>query len=161
MFSLGKPICDVLNYLHTRSPVIIYRDVKPDNVILKPDGTIALIDFGVARTYKPGQLADTVCLGTLGYAAPEQFGNAQTDVRTDIFGLGKTMHKLLTNVNLTKPPYETKPIRQYNPDLSQRLENIIMKCIAPDPRDRFQTCDELFQALTNYNQKQVKKRTVQ
>ncbi len=153
----AKQLCDVLGYLHTRTPAIIYRDVKPQNIMLKPDGTITLIDFGVARTYKPGQLVDTVNLGTLGYAAPEQFGNAQTDVRTDVFGIGKTMHKLLTDTNLTDPPYETKPIRQYNPNLSQQLESIIIKCTAPNPRDRYQTCDELLQALTTYNQPQNKK----
>lgn len=149
-----KQLCDVLNYLHTRNPAIIYRDVKPHNIMLKPDGTIKLIDFGIARTYKPGKSADTVTLGTIGYAAPEQFGSAQTDVRTDIFGLGKTMHQLLTGLNPMEPPYETKPIRQINPALSQYLEDIIIKCTAPNPRDRYQNCEELLQALEVRNQKE-------
>lgn len=82
----AKQLCDVLNYLHTRNPPIIYRDMKPANVMLKPEGNITLIDFGIAREFKEQNLADTTCLGTRGYAAPEQFGGrGQTDARTDIF----------------------------------------------------------------------------
>ena len=81
-------LCDVLGYLHSRNPAIIYRDMKPANIMLKPDGNITLIDFGTAREYKEKNLADTTCLGTVGYAAPEQFGGmGQTDARTDnLFG---------------------------------------------------------------------------
>jgi serine/threonine-protein kinase len=68
----GKQLCDVLHYLHTHNPPIIYRDLKPANIMLKPDGQITLIDFGTARQYKEQNLADTTCLGTVGYAAPEQ-----------------------------------------------------------------------------------------
>ena len=79
----GMQICEALEYLHTRKPPIIYRDMKPANVMLKPDGNIKIIDFGIAREYKEQSLADTVSLGTKGYAAPEQFGGkGQTDART-------------------------------------------------------------------------------
>ena len=82
----AKQICDVLGYLHSRVPPIIYRDMKPSNVMLKPDGDIMIIDFGTAREYKSASIADTTCLGTQGYAAPEQFGGqGQTDARTDIY----------------------------------------------------------------------------
>lgn len=81
-------LCDVLGYLHAQSPPIIYRDMKPSNIMLKPDGNLTLIDFGTAREFKEKNLADTVCLGTIGYAAPEQFGRmGQTDARTDIYCL--------------------------------------------------------------------------
>ena len=89
-------ICEALEYLHTRKPPIIYRDMKPANVMLKPDGNIKIIDFGIAREYKERSLADTVNLGTRGYAAPEQFGkHGQTDARTDIYCLGVTLYHLL------------------------------------------------------------------
>ena len=88
----SKQLCDVLRYLHSRKPPIIYRDLKPANVMLRPDGNITLIDFGTAREYKYSCEEDTHWMGTRGYAAPEQFGgHGQTDGRTDIFNLGATM----------------------------------------------------------------------
>ena len=92
----AKQLCDVLGYLHSRTPAIIYRDMKPSNVMLKPDGNVMLIDFGTAREYKnKNMVEDTTCLGTQGYAAPEQFGgHGQTDARTDIYCLGATMYHL-------------------------------------------------------------------
>ena len=90
-------ICDVLKYLHSRQPPIIYRDMKPSNIMLRSDGSVMLIDFGTAREFKERNLADTTCLGTQGYAAPEQFGGrGQTDARTDIYSLGATMYHLVT-----------------------------------------------------------------
>ena len=103
----AKQLCDVLGYLHAQSPPIIYRDMKPSNVMLKPDGNITLIDFGTAREFKEKNLADTVCHGTIGYAAPEQFGGmGQTDARTDIYCLGATLYHLVTGQNPSEPPYE-------------------------------------------------------
>ena len=147
----GKQLCSVLDYLHTRQPAIIYRDMKPGNIMLKPDGTIKLIDFGIAREYKEQNLADTVSLGTKGYAAPEQFGGkGQTDARTDIYCLGVTLHHLLTGHSPTDPPYELYPIRQYNANLSAGLEEIIQKCIQLNPADRYQSSAELLYALEHY-----------
>ena len=149
----AKQLCDVLGYLHTRTPAIIYRDMKPSNIMLKPDGNVTLIDFGTAREYKEKNLADTTCLGTVGYAAPEQFGGmGQTDARTDIYCLGATLYHLVTGRNPTEPPYEILPIRQVNPSLSSGLERIIMKCTQRNPEDRYQSCAELMYALENYEQ---------
>lgn len=146
-------LCEVLDYLHTRNPSIIYRDMKPDNIMLKPDGNIKLIDFGIAREYKEHKSSDTIGLGTRGYAAPEQFGGqAQTDPRTDIYCLGMTMHHLLTGKNPGEPPYETYPIRHWNPQLSTGLEVIIQKCINLDPDKRYQSCAELAYALYHYDE---------
>ena len=106
-------LCDVLDYLHSQNPPIIYRDLKPSNIILKPDGKITLIDFGTARRYNYDSISDTTCLGTIGYAAPEQFAGEnlrQTDARTDIYNLGATMYHLLTGVNPSEPPYELYPL---------------------------------------------------
>lgn len=147
----AKQLCDVLGYLHTRTPAIIYRDMKPSNIMLKPDGNITLIDFGTAREYKDKNVADTTCLGTIGYAAPEQFGGmGQTDARTDIYCLGATLYHLVTGRNPSEPPYEILPIRQVNPALSSGLERIIMKCTQRNPEDRYQSCAELMYDLKNY-----------
>lgn len=147
----AKQLCDVLGYLHSRKPPIVYRDMKPSNVMLKPDGNVTLIDFGTAREYKTASLADTTCLGTQGYAAPEQFGgHGQTDGRTDIYCLGATMYHLVTGHNPAEPPYEMYPIRQWNPHLSSGLEAIITKCTQKNPDDRYQSCAELMYALEHY-----------
>lgn len=147
----AKQLCDVLGYLHTRTPAIIYRDMKPANVMLKPDGNVTLIDFGTAREFKEKNLADTTCLGTIGYAAPEQFGGmGQTDARTDIYCLGSTLYHLVTGMNPCEPPYEMKPIREINPSLSGGLERIILKCTQRNPEDRYQSCAELMYALEHY-----------
>lgn len=109
-------LCEALEYLHTRKPPIIYRDMKPANVMVKPDGNIKIIDFGIAREYKESGLADTVCLGTRGYAAPEQFGGkGQTDARTDVYCLGATLYHMVTGQNPGEPPYEMYPIRHWGP----------------------------------------------
>ena len=149
----AKQLCDVLGYLHSQSPPIIYRDMKPANVMLKPDGNVTLIDFGTAREFKEKNLADTTCLGTVGYAAPEQFGGmGQTDARTDIYCLGATLYHLVTGMNPCEPPYEIRPIRQINPALSGGLERIIQKCTQRNPEDRYQSCAELMYALEHYDE---------
>ncbi len=149
----AKQLCDVLGYLHTRNPAIIYRDMKPANIMLKPDGKITLIDFGTAREFKEKNIADTTCLGTIGYAAPEQFGGmGQTDARTDIYCLGATLYHLITGCNPCEPPYEIKPIREINPSLSSGLEKIIIKCTQRNPDDRYQSCAELMYALEHYEE---------
>lgn len=140
----SKQLCDVLEYLHTQNPPIIYRDMKPENVMLKPDGNVVLIDFGAARTFKSEETNDTAWLGTRGYAAPEQYGGfGQTDFRTDIYGLGATMYHLVTGRHPGKPPYEMYPVRRWNRDLSSGLEKIIQKCTRKNPRERYQSCADL------------------
>ncbi len=148
----AKQLCDVLGYLHSRKPPIIYRDMKPSNVMLKSNGDVTLIDFGTAREYKnKSMIEDTTCLGTQGYAAPEQFGgHGQTDARTDIYNLGATIYHLVTGHNPAKPPYEMYPIRQWNPHLSSGLEQIIIKCTQRNPAARYQSCSELMYALEHY-----------
>lgn len=149
----AKQLCHVLGYLHSRTPAIIYRDMKPANIMLKPDGNVTLIDFGTAREFKEKNLADTTCLGTVGYAAPEQFGGmGQTDARTDIYCLGATLYHLVTGMNPCEPPYEIKPIREINPALSSGLERILLKCTQRDPNDRYQSAAELMYALEHYEE---------
>jgi len=149
----AKQLCKVLDYLHTCNPPIIYRDMKPANVMLQSNGNVKLIDFGIAREYKEQSLADTVSLGTKGYAAPEQFGGrGQTDARTDVYSLGVTLYHLLTGKNPCEPPYEIYPIRYWNAELSGGLESIVQKCIQLNPEDRYQSCAEVLYALNHYNE---------
>lgn len=149
----GKQLCDVLGYLHSRRPPIIHRDIKPDNIMLKPDGNITVLDFGTAREYKQRNTRDTRCLGTPGYAPREQFGiDSQTDARTDIYGLGATMHHLLTGVHPGAKSFQFTPIRQINPALSPGLEVIISKCTREDPAQRYQSAAELMYDLEHYPQ---------
>ena len=144
-------LCDVLQYLHTRKPAIIYRDMKPSNIMLRSDGSVVLIDFGTAREFNERHVEDTTCLGTQGYAAPEQFGGmGQTDERMDIYSLGATMYRLVTGHNPSEPPYEMYPITHWNPRLSTGLEGIIAKCTSKDPKSRYQSVQEVRYALEHY-----------
>ena len=155
-------LCEALQYLHSRKPAIIYRDMKPGNVMLRPEGSIKIIDFGIAREYKDENLEDTTCLGTKGYAAPEQFGGkGQTDARTDIYCLGATLYHLLTGKNPAQPPYEMYPIRYWNAELSAGLEAIILKCTKNNPIDRYDSCEELLYALQHYEEYSVEYRAMQ
>ena len=146
----GIQLCDVLGYLHSQNPPIIYRDMKPANVMLRPNGDVTLIDFGTAREFKNRSMVeDTTCLGTRGYAAPEQFGGrGQTDARTDIYCLGATLYHLITGHSPAEPPYEIKPLSYWNPAFSgSGLEYIISKCCQQDPSARYQSCAELMYDL--------------
>lgn len=155
VISWGKQLCDVLYYLHTRPAPIIYRDMKPSNVMLKPDGEISLIDFGTARVFKTGNSEDTTCLGTPGYAAPEQYGgNGQSRPQTDIYCLGATMHHLITGRDPAATPFNFPKITQCRPTLLDEtprdlrnvllgLEMIIDKCTQYEIKDRYQSCAEL------------------
>lgn len=141
----AKQLCDVLSYLHSQKPPIIYRDMKPANIMLKPEGNIKIIDFGIAREYKEQSLADTTVLGTKGYAPPEQY-SGQTDARSDIFALGMTMHHLLTGID-PRGGEKYVPVRMWNPELSEGIEIIIDKCVQPAAENRYQNCSDLLYNL--------------
>ena len=119
--------------------------MKPANVMLKPEGNIKIIDFGIAREYKEQNLADTTVLGTKGYAPPEQY-SGQTDPRSDIFALGMTMHHLLTGVD-PRNGEAYAPVRQWNPELSEGIEIIIDRCVEPAAENRYQSCADLLYDL--------------
>jgi len=110
LLRFGLALCDILHYLHTRLPPLIFRDLKPGNIICCPDGSYALVDFGIARTFKAGLAKDTIPLGSPGYAAPEQYGRAQTDVRADIYSLGAILHQMLSGHDPSEQPLHFAPL---------------------------------------------------
>lgn len=141
-------IAEALQYIHSLTPPIIYRDVKPGNILIDPDDNVKFIDFAIAIEYN--QYTKAKCqLGTKGYAPPEQYVGDITP-RTDIYALGVTMHELLTGVNPISPQYEPFPIRHINPSLPKGLEYIISKCTEREPDKRYQNCNELICDLKNY-----------
>jgi serine/threonine protein kinase len=140
-------LCDALSYLHNRQPPIVFRDLKPGNVILDNDGRAKLIDFGIARLFQPGKSKDTRVMGTPGYAAPEQYGAGQTDPRSDIYALGVTLHQLLTGYEPSLSPFNLPPARNINSSLSPAIQEAVIKAIQSDVTARFQTAAEMRQAL--------------
>jgi serine/threonine protein kinase len=144
----GIQIARVLHYLHTRQPPIIYRDLKPSNIMVTPEGVLKLIDFGVARTYKVRKSKDTIAMGSAGYAPPEQYGKGQTDARSDVYALGATLLHLLTN--MPPIPLQTPSagsIRKLNPSVDAQTERVLMKAMALDPNLRYKSAAEFDQAL--------------
>lgn len=126
---LGEALCGLLARLHSLAPPIIHRDVKPENIILSPDGTPRLIDFGIARRYRPEQDTDTVHMGTRTTAAPEQYGFAQSDPRTDLYALGVTLRWMLTG------SYAPEALEEA--DCPDWVKRFLRKAAAFDPADRF------------------------
>ena len=147
----GIQICEVLHYLHSQPTPIIYRDMKPGNVILRPDGYLTLIDFGTARTMKLNvqMREDTICIGTAGFAAPEQYGGyGQSTERTDIFCLGATLYNLVTGHSPSENPVGIHPLDFWNPALANSpLQVIISKATRNDPNERYQTVMEMYDDL--------------
>ncbi len=106
VLKIALQLCDTLHYLHSQQPPIIFRDLKPANIMLTTDDHVYLIDFGIARLFKPGQATDTVALGSPGYAAPEQYGKAQTTASADIYSLGATLYQLLSGHDPSADPFQ-------------------------------------------------------
>ena len=154
-------ICDAVGYLHRQNPPVIYRDMKPSNIMLHPDGYVKLVDLGVAREYKDEARKDTIAFGTTGYAAPEQYGKAQTDARTDIYGLGATMWHLLGG---EAPPVEfpLPNVREKNERVGEGFADVIIpQCTQLERDARYQTCEELAADLEIYQELTREYRTKQ
>ncbi len=148
--SIGIRLCEVLSYLHSKG--IIYRDMKPSNVMLTPSGEIKLIDFGIARIYKEDAAQDTVALGTEGYAAPEQYEGkgGQSDERTDVYCLGVTLFQLATGQSPASAKANRFDIRTFRPYLSEGLARVILKTTEKDPEKRLASAESFRIALLNY-----------
>lgn len=144
----GSQLCLVLHYLHNQQPPIIYRDLKPDNIMVE-NGRIKLIDFGIARSFKENKKKDTVHLGTSGYAAPEQYAqaNQQSDAQTDIYALGATLHHLLTGLDPAHNPFHFPDV-QIHAKVSDQVAEAVSRAVHLRVHKRPKNAVEMFEALT-------------
>ncbi len=141
-------LLEVLNFLHTNfEKPIIYRDLKPDNIILMKNGAIKLIDFGIASPLTNKDFSEEENYGTKSYCAPEQICYGTTDVRTDIYSLGVTMYYLLTGKNLSKPPYKIITVRHFRKDISHAFSDIIAKMTQTMAAKRYQSVKDIINDL--------------
>lgn len=140
-----KQLLDVLIYLHSQNPPVVYRDLKPSNIMVQTcDGRIILIDFGIARTVRPGSLTQKTGIGTEGYISPEQY-TGKPEPASDIYSLGATIHHLVTG---QKPliPFNFRPVKELKPGITEEFHNIIMKSLQMKPEARF-TAQEMKKAI--------------
>lgn len=141
-------VCDVLDYLHKHDPPVIFRDLKPANVMITPQGQVKLIDFGVARLFDPAKGTDTLKMGTVGYAPPEQYaGKGQTTPRSDVYALGATLYQIFTGDSPEAHPFVFTSVRRLNRKISARTARAIAKAVELDPGDRFPSARALEAAL--------------
>lgn len=157
---VGAAMCDALEYLHTRKPPVLHRDLKPGNVKVSPDGHIFLVDFGLAKIIQGNQATTTGARAmTPGYSPPEQYGTARTDPRTDVYSLGATLYAALTGVipedGLARAMDNAQltPLRKRNPEITRRLAAAIEKAMEIDPSDRYQSAEAFKLALLNAKSK--------
>jgi predicted Ser/Thr protein kinase len=148
IIAIATALCDILIYLHGQQSPVIHRDIKPQNVIMKDDGQVVLIDFDIARVYNSESETDTQFFGTREYAPPEQYGFSQTDSRTDIYSFGILLRYMLTGIER-----ENANVRIYKP-----LARIIKKCTAFAPKERFTSAAAVKKALLTANPKAQRKR---
>ncbi|WP_160044477.1 MULTISPECIES: protein kinase domain-containing protein [Paenibacillus] len=141
ILQLADQLLEVLDYLHTHEPVIIFRDLKPSNIMLTEHLELRLIDFGIARNYKREQAQDTVKLGTVGFAAPEQYGSGQSDARSDLYGFGALLLYLSTGGAHTE--WTEKAERSIRPDLPRKLMPIMRKLLQTSPENRYASAAEV------------------
>src|SRR5579884_4205502 len=148
--SWTQQLCSVLYYLHHQNPPIIFRDLKPTNIMVTARDEIKLIDFGIARTFQKSQQQVTIIM-TLGYAPPEQL-HGMPEPRSDIYALGATIHRLLTHHDAAnnKPQiFSFPPIRSLRPDISPAFDQVIMRALAVNAEQRWPSCAEMERAILN------------
>ena len=139
----AEQLCSVLIYLHHQRPPIIFRDLKPANIMVTPNGQIKLIDFGIARVFQPGRVRDTQVLGTPGFAPPEQYGKFQTDARADIYALGVTLYQLLTGYDPATTPFTLPPAHTRNASVAPHIEAVMQRATQMDRESRYQAVADL------------------
>ena len=143
-------ICDTLKAFHSAKPnPVIYRDLKPENVIVMPDGDIRLIDFGIARYYKQEATRDTILAGTRGYTAPEVMAGLQSDERSDVYSAGLLFYEMLTGKNILEPPYQIRPVAESNENLPSWIDAVIAKATDINQVNRYRSMSEFAACLEN------------
>ena len=152
---IGIQLCTVLDYLHTQQPPIIFRDVKPANVMRTANGHLYLIDFGIARRFTPGQKRDTTVLGSPGYAPPEQYGKAQTTVQSDIYSLGATLRYLLTGKAPSESTFGSAWSSVQDRGVPANLERLLVQMVELDASKRPASMDAVKRALQRIQEEQM------
>ncbi|MDQ7827327.1 MAG: ankyrin repeat domain-containing protein [Candidatus Eremiobacteraeota bacterium] len=142
---LALRLCDALAFLHGHG--IIFRDLKPANLVVMASGELKLIDFDIARFFKEGKAADTIALGTPGYAAPETYGKSQSDARSDIYSLGATLHHLITGIDPQDSPFQFEAAHRVRSDISPGFGEVIQRALRLNPFERFQSAASMKKAL--------------
>jgi len=145
--SWALQICRAMQFLSVQKPPVVFRDLKPSNIMIEPDGKVKLIDFGNARFFKEDKQEDTYVYGTPGYAAPEQYGAGQTNVRSDIFSLGATLHHCLTGRAPSGSPLAFPDARSLNQKLSKGTARILAKALDLEMGRRYKTALDMKRAL--------------
>ncbi len=172
--SLLLQLCDGLKALHQAVPPIIHRDIKPSNIMVTADGTVKIIDFDASRNFKPKRTQDTVIMGTLEYAPPEQYGFSQTDVRSDIYSVGAMMYELFFHQTLPDRKEDPENTEDLNENIfhlhkyalpyrsthaaDAALLQIISQCTMFDPNKRYHDIDQLIHALQHYKTYRLRRR---
>ena len=147
--SWAQQLCSVLAYLHRQKPPIIFRDLKPSNIMVAEGDEIKLIDFGIARTFQSQRQATIIM--TIGYAPPEQL-HGMPEPRSDIYALGATLHRVLTHhdASSNKPSiFSFPPLRSLRPDISPAFEQIVVKALSPDTTQRWASATDMERAVVN------------
>lgn len=147
---ITRQLCDVLEYLHSCHPPVIFRDLKPSNVMVMPNGQVKLIDFGIARFFKQGQTRDTLNMGTPGYAAPEQYGGmGQSDPRTDVYSLGVVLYRMVTGYDPAEAitPFSLPPAESLVSDIPRNVAEVISRSKQLQPELRYNNVREMRQVL--------------
>jgi serine/threonine protein kinase/Tol biopolymer transport system component len=164
VITIGIAVCEALNYLESRNPPVVHRDIKPGNIKITPTGHIYLVDFGLVKTLKDSQITATGARAmTPGYSPPEQYGTARTDGRSDIYSLGATLYAALAGIipedSMARVMGQDKltPVRKHNPRISRRLEVVLEKSLALRPENRYQTANEFQKALISLSTSTGKK----
>jgi Serine/threonine protein kinase len=157
--NIALSICNIIEYLHSFNSPIIYRDLKPSNIMITPEDKIVLIDFGISRIYKQGGDKDTIYMGSKGYAAPEQYGIEQTCIQTDIYGLGAVMYFLATG---KAPIALLEPLKDesYSNEVSLELKKIIQKAMQIDIKSRYSSVEEMKKELLRFSEKEYDTKTL-
>lgn len=146
---VGRNIAKILKSMHELKPPIICRDVKPSNIMIHNGLDVNMFDFGIAMRYYDDGREDEHIVGTVGYAAPEQYeGHARPE--SDIYGLGMTLYYMLTKDDPKTPGFTHRSIRELNPKTAPELERIVEKCIEPDYKNRYRSCDALIRDLDHF-----------
>jgi serine/threonine protein kinase len=152
VLTIGKELCHALAYLHSQQPPVVFRDVKPGNIMITKEGKVYLIDFGIARRHRAEKKRDTGALGSPGYAAPEQYGSEQSTPRTDLYGLGATLQTMLTG----KEPTEGADI-EAEPEVPRRLKDLIVHMLEKDPKRRPENVLQVESELDDVKSEQLQK----